>query len=118
MGRLKPKPSFPTTPMLIFLIYSGLVCLAIGIYGIFVVRDALDSGRTYTFGIILNDTAMVSRSDNPIKYWAMVSFMSLTVIACIPLGIFGTINIIIAYIKKLARQKKEREMRNGSTKLT
>ena len=109
MARLKPKPSFPTTPMLIFFILGGPFCLAIGIYGIFVVHDAWETGRTYTFGIILNDTAMVSRNDDPIEYWAMVIFMSLTGIVCIPLSIFVPINGTIDYIKKLARQKREKE---------
>ena len=115
MRRPKFNPDYPTTPILIFLIFVGLFNLAIGIYGIFIVRDALDSGRIFTFGIILNDTTMVSRSDDPIEYWAMVSFMSLTVIGCIPIGIFVPINVTIDYIKKLARQKKEKG--NDLTKL-
>ena len=108
----KPKfnPDYPTVPVVVFGVILGLFGLAIGINGISITREALATGRTYSVGVILNDTSMIYRSSSPVAYWAMIGLYSFSLVG-IPLGIFVPISVVINYIKKLARQKKEREMR-------
>jgi len=109
----KPKfnPDYPTVPILIFGVIMGLGAVAMGIYAVSIVREALATGRTYSVGIILDDTTMIYRSDSPQEYWAMIGFYIIGVVAMIPLGIFVPINVTKDYIKKLSRQKKEHGMR-------
>jgi len=98
---------YPTTPVLILIVISSFIILGICINGIFIVRDALATGQTYFFGIIINNTTMVSKSNIPGAYWAVVGFCMVTIVWGIPLAIFNLIGVIINYIKKLARQKRE-----------
>ncbi|MGA2445853.1 MAG: hypothetical protein ABSG50_10550 [Opitutaceae bacterium] len=104
----KPKfnPSFPSTPILIFVICSGLIALAVGLSNIATVREGLATGRIYSVGIIFNDNRMIYRSDSPTGYWMMIGLISFGCGAGLVLGILGTILIIKAYIEKLVRQKK------------
>jgi hypothetical protein len=98
--------NYPTVPVVVFGVILGLFGLAIGICGISSVHGALAAGRIYSVGIILNDTTMIYRSSSPVAYWAMISFLLVTIVVVIPLGIFVPISVVINYIKKLARQKK------------
>ena len=82
--------------------------MAVGINGISIVREALATGSVYTFGIILDNTTMIYRDSSPEGYWLMIGIYMIAVVGGIGLGIFNLIGVIIAYIKKLARQRKER----------
>jgi hypothetical protein len=107
----KPKfnPSYPTLPILILIVSSGLCLLAIGISTISTVSEDLASGRTYSLGIMLDYKAVIYRSSSPEEYWVMMCLYSIGVAAMVGFGIWMPIVVIIAYIKKLARQKKYNE---------
>jgi hypothetical protein len=109
---MKPNvnPNFPTTGILIFAIGVGLfLLLAVGVPGLFIIREGLITGRVYSVGVIFNFTEKVSRNSSPAAYWEMMGLYSIGCVAGIGLGIFVPIATIRAYVKKLARQKKERD---------
>ena len=108
MNKPKLNPSYPTVPILIFSIFTGLFGIAIGIYGIFIVQHALVTGRTYYFTVIWGDSAMVSRSSSPVEYWEALGVMIIAIIGGIGLGPISLVSSIVDLIKKLARQKKEK----------
>jgi hypothetical protein len=107
---MKPKlnPDFPTTPILIMLLCSALILLAIGVPGIFYIRDWLATGRVYSMAALFGDGEMISRSSAPEAYWTMMGFLICSCAGSLGLGILAPIFNIRAYMKKLARQKKER----------
>jgi hypothetical protein len=110
---MKPKlnPNYPSTGVLILVICSSLVLLAIGVPGIFLIREALATGRVYSMAVVFGDGEMIYRSSAPEAYWIM---MGLYIPSCVGSLGFGTcvpISTIRAYIKKLARQKRERDSR-------
>jgi hypothetical protein len=107
---MKPKlnPNFPTTRVLIFAICLGLFALAIGVSSISTVREALATGRIYSVGIIFDDKRMVCKNNSPTEYWTMVGLIMICCVGGIGFGIGVPIANIRAYIKKLARQKRER----------
>lgn len=94
-------------PILIFGIVMGLFAMTVGIYTISIVREALATGRIYSVFIIMDDRTMIYRTDSPEAYWGMIGVFSSSIVLGIGIGIFAPIGTTIAYIKKLARQKKE-----------
>jgi hypothetical protein len=105
----KPKfnPNFPSAPILIFVICAGLYLLAVGLSNISNVREGLATGRIYSVGIIFDDKRMIYKSNAPTEYWTMMGFYILSLVVSIGFGIVMPIGIVRAYIKKLARQKRE-----------
>ncbi len=106
---MKPKlnPDFPTTPVLILILCSSLIALAIGVPGVFVIREGLITGRVYSVSVVFGDDKMIYRSSAPEAYWIMMGFYMCSCAAALGLGILTPIFNIRAYIKKLARQKKD-----------
>jgi Zn-dependent protease len=104
---MKPKfnPNFPSTPILIIVVLSGLIALAVGLSNIATVREGLATGRVNSMGIIFNDQRMIYKSDSPIGYWTMMGLISFGCGAGLFLGTCGLILIIKAYMKKRARRR-------------
>jgi hypothetical protein len=107
---MKPKlnPDFPTTPILIMLLCSALIALAVGISGAQVLYEGLKTGGVYRMTVVFGDSNMVYRSSSPVGYWTMMGIYSIGCVGGTGLGILMPIYNIRAYIKKLARQKREK----------
>ena len=102
------NPSYPTIPILILIVSSGLCLLAIGVSNISTVREALATGQTYSAAIIFDDKTMIYRSESPVAYWRMIGLIAFSCAAGIGLGTSMSILVIVAYTKKLARMKREK----------
>ena len=108
MKKPKLNPNYPTVPVVIFGVITGLFLLSFGICNIPHVSEALATGRAYSLGIIFDNTTMIYRSNSPGAYWVMIGLYILGTAAGVGSGIWMLISMIIDYIKKLARQKKAR----------
>jgi hypothetical protein len=98
----KANPNFPTTRVLLFAIFVGLVALAIGLGSVSTVREGLTTGRVYSAGVILNFTEKIDRNSSPVAYWGMMALYGIACVGGIGLGVFVPIATIRAYIKKRA----------------
>jgi hypothetical protein len=78
----------------------------IGIGSIFVVRDGLTTGQASTAAVIYSAGSKVYRSSSPVEYWIMMGIASIACVGGIVGSIFMSIGVVVDYIKKLARQKK------------
>jgi hypothetical protein len=108
MEKPKYNPDFPTLPIMIFVLCSALLAIMVGIWDIPIVHEGLATGKICSVGIIINDTTMYYRDADPMAYWTMMGLFIFSGIGGFVLGTLGPILLIRAYIKKLARQKREK----------
>jgi hypothetical protein len=106
--RPKLSPDFPSTRILIFMICCGVFLLVLGISNIQNVREGLTTGRVYSVGIIWDIKTVIYKDASPGAYWAMIGLYVASCVGSIGLGAWAPIFHIIAYKKKLVRQKRER----------
>ena len=103
------NPSFPTIPVLIVVIISGAAAFALGVFNIPAIYEGLRTGHMYSFGVIFDNKHLIDRNSSPMAYWVMAGFHVLGVLFSIGLGVMAPMMIIVAYVKRLVREKKERE---------
>jgi len=109
---MKPKlsPNYPSTGVLVFIICSGLFLFVVGVSNVTTVREGLSTGQVYSAGVVIGFDEKVHRDASPIEYWTLMGIYSLACVGSIGLGICVPFANIRAYIRKLARQKRERAM--------
>jgi hypothetical protein len=104
----KLNPNYPSVPFLICIIFAGALLLAFGACVIFLIHGAVITGQVPSPAVILGFHTMVYKSSSPIKYWTYIVFYMLGNMSCFCAGLWGPVETIVLYKKKLARQKEER----------
>jgi hypothetical protein len=86
-------------------VFSGLVCLAVGVGSIATVREGLETGQVYSVGVVFNYNEMIHKSTSPVYYWIMMGIFGVGCVGGIGLGVFVPISTVRAFVKRLAREK-------------
>jgi hypothetical protein len=105
---MKPKldDNYPAGWVVMLVLSSSVIALAIGLPGIFYMRDWLVNGRVYSITAVYGTGAMVYKQHDPNTYWVLIALYGGICMAAISLGTVVPISTIKAYIKKLARRRK------------
>ena len=106
--RPKLNPNYPSKGVLLFIICSGLVLLAVGFSNVSTVREGLATGRVYSVAVVFGVSEMIEKSKSPAAYWIMMGIYGTACVGGICLGICVPVANIRTYIRKLARQRRER----------
>ena len=106
MKMFKPplRPDYPTIPVFVLVIVCSLFVLALGIWGILTVHQALVEGWIY-FGGKYHPGGVLHRETSPLRYWITVGLVTGISVVMIPLALFSLVFLPINYIKKFARKK-------------
>lgn len=89
----------------VFLLYAALVGVACGIFGIFAVKDGLESGQVCSLAIVLGSGAQVYRDSSPGEYWFIIGFYIFGGLAGL---FFGTATLIGTLFKFKKGERRDR----------
>ncbi len=90
----------------------ALYALAMGVYGCFLVRQGLMTGRVYSLAVVVGSSNMVYRNSSPAGYWIIISLYIFGCIAGIALAAMQSCEIAAEHKRKVAA-KNSQEKESG-----
>ena len=100
-------PNFPTLPILSLLLFAGIAESAIGVIALPMVAHQIAMGECYSFAVVIHVTSKIHRATSPISFWVHIGFLIFGGVMGIILGPLTLVGNISAYIRKIARQRRE-----------